>query len=127
MSPKDSAPDPMTAERDSVRTDLRNALGVMTGRAQLMQRQIHRSGGMSQADRAQLLHELTTVLAELDRMGALVEDVVTGRASLHRGPVDPFAIPLNAAASAIPGETLPAPATRDQPKGGRRPRLAVCT
>ena len=85
MFPLDTAPDPNAWERDVVRTELRNSLGVMTGRAQLMQRQILRSNGLGRPDRDLLLHELTAVLAEVTCMGDRLESMITGTTSQPDG------------------------------------------
>jgi hypothetical protein len=76
MFPLDIVPDSAVLERDALRTDLRISLGVITGRAQRLQRQILRSNGLTRRDREEILHGLVAVLAEVERMGPQVEELV---------------------------------------------------
>ncbi|MFN8662144.1 MAG: hypothetical protein U0075_09655 [Thermomicrobiales bacterium] len=76
MFPLEIVPDSAVMERDALRTDLRNSLGVITGRAQRLQRQILRSNGLTRRDREEILHGLVAVLAEVERMGPQVEELV---------------------------------------------------
>jgi hypothetical protein len=77
----DSAPDPATSERDALRSDLSNSIGVMIGRAQLLERQVLRSSALMSPHRDQLLHSLGDVLAEVRRIAAQIEDVVATHTS----------------------------------------------
>jgi hypothetical protein len=118
MFPLDTAPDPNTWERNVVRTELRNSLGVMTGRAQLMQRQILRSNGLGRPDRDLLLHELTAVLAEVTRMGDRLESMITDTTSRPNGAFEvraarPGSRPRDLRDALLP----PGPAGMDLPIG----------
>ena len=101
MFPLDIVPDPAVMERDALRTDLRNSLGVITGRAQWLQRQVLRSNGLASGDRKELLHGLIAVLAEAERMGPQVEDLVAHQTPLmdRRSASFPFATELPTPAS----------------------------
>ena len=65
-------------ERDRVRKDLRDSLGVITGRTQLLQRQVLRANGLLALERDQLLGGLAGVLEEVRRVGDRVEDLIAG-------------------------------------------------
>ena len=105
MFPLDIVPDPAKIERDALRTNLRNSLGIITGRAQLLQRQVLRSTGLISADRDDLLEGLTAVLAEVERVGAQVEDLVTSDTPYLNRRSAPF--PVLPVPAAVARQTQP--------------------
>ena len=79
MESIEAARHPETEERDAIRTDLRNALNVITGRAQLLQRQLLRADGLLNLERDQMLDGLAATLADVRRMSLRLEDLLVER------------------------------------------------
>ena len=94
MEPLNAARDPEAEERDVIRTDLRNALNAITGRTQLLQRQVLRADGLLNLERDQLLSGLAATLEDVRRMGLRLEDLLVEQAALSGTPTrSPMAAP----------------------------------
>ena len=76
MEPLNAARDPEPEERDVIRSELRNALNVITGRTQLLQRQVLRADGLLNLERDQLLSGLAATLEDVRRVGLRLEDMM---------------------------------------------------
>lgn len=94
MEPLNAARDPEPEERDVIRSELRNALNVITGRTQLLQRQVLRADGLLNLERDQLLSGLAATLEDVRRMGLRLEDAIAEQATLSDMPTrSPMAAP----------------------------------
>ena len=89
MEPTNAARDPDAEERDAIRTDLRNALNVITGRTQLLQRQVLRADGLLNLERDQMLDGLTATLADVRRMTLRLEDLLVEKTTPVSEPAEP--------------------------------------
>ncbi|MFN8662909.1 MAG: hypothetical protein U0075_13525 [Thermomicrobiales bacterium] len=104
MIPLDPAPDPVSAERDAIRSDLRNSLSVITGRTQLLQRQVLRSNGLLNLERDQLLYGLAVTLAEVQRVGDQLEGLISGAPLAAQARAEPHPAPHHPPVPARAGE-----------------------
>jgi hypothetical protein len=55
MASHDDAPDFGAVERDAIRTDLVNALGLITGQTEVLRQQVMRANGLINLERDQIL------------------------------------------------------------------------
>ncbi len=102
MVSHDDAPDFGAVERDAIRTDLVNALGLITGQTEVLRQQVLRANGLIDLERDQILGGLAFLRAETKRMGDRVDPLDGGDESTRRGPAptDPQ-VRLPGAASAL--------------------------
>lgn len=87
MDSLNAARDPEAEDRDAIRIGLRNALNVITGRTQLLQRQILRADGLLNLERNLILDGLAATLDDVRRMGLHLEDLLVEKDS----PAGPLA------------------------------------
>ena len=102
MASHDDTQNFSAVERDAIRTNLVNALGLITGQTHMLRQQVLRANGLINLERDQILGGLVFLLAETKRMGDRVECLDGGDESTRRGPAptDPQ-VRLPGAASAL--------------------------
>jgi len=76
MVPQDPVPDPGATERDALRAELRDSLGVIDGRAHEIRQQVLQADGLLDLERDQLLDGVLALLTEAKRMGDRLEDLI---------------------------------------------------
>jgi hypothetical protein len=89
MSPEDPSSDPSAADRDRLRYELSTPLTVITGRAQLLQRQLLRANGLVNLERDQMLGNLAALLTEVHLLSTRIESVIGLEAAPCGSPAHP--------------------------------------
>ena len=93
MFPKELRVDTEAAARDRSRTELRDALTVLTARMQVLQRQLLRAGGLDDPERETMLAGLAAALKETRRLSAQIETLIAGDDPLPAALSPPSVLP----------------------------------